>query len=93
MINLGWRELGYHVAMLITIQYLLNDANYISLSLQVVGASVVMAEITGLMAYTNYSVQVAAVNDRGEQGPFSQPVSVFTPEAGMLYEYTSLFCA
>ena len=42
----------------------------------------VQTEITGLMAYTNYTVQVAAVNDQGEQGPLSQPVSIFTPEAG-----------
>ena len=54
------------------------------LSLQVVGASVVQAEITGLMAYTNYTVQVAAVNDQGQQGPLSQPVSILTPEAGIL---------
>ena len=54
-----------------------------STSLQVVGASVVVANITGLRAYTNYTVQVAAVNDQGQEGPLSQPVSVFTPEAGM----------
>jgi hypothetical protein len=46
-----------------------------------------MAEITDLRPYTNYTVQVAAVDDRGQEGPLSQPVSVFTPEAGMSHEY------
>ena len=48
----------------------------------------IQAEITGLMAYTNYTVQVAAVNDQGEQGPLSQPVSIFTPEAGTSFYYS-----
>ena len=52
----------------------------------------VVAEITGLMAYTNYTVQVAAVNDQGEQGPLSQPASVFTPEAGILYSVCRGIC-
>ena len=43
----------------------------------------VVANITGLRAYTNYTVQVAAVDDQGQEGPLSQPVSVFTPEAGL----------
>jgi hypothetical protein len=68
-----------------------NPIRYIRLSLQVVGASVIMAEITGLRPYTNYTVQVAAVDDRGQEGPLSQPVSVFTPEAGMSYKYIGLF--
>ena len=43
----------------------------------------VVANITGLRAYTNYTVQVAAVDDQGQEGPLSQPVSIFTPEAGL----------
>lgn len=42
------------------------------------------------MAYTNYTVQVAAVNDQGQEGCHSQPVSIFTPEAGMLSQVCTL---
>ena len=50
----------------------------------------VSTEITDLMAYTNYTVQVAAVDDRGQEGPRSLPVSTFTPEAGMLSQVYTL---
>lgn len=66
---------GVYIMQLVILSLSLN-------CMQVVGASVVMAEITGLMAYTNYTVQVAAVNDQGVEGPLSQAVSIFTPEAG-----------
>ena len=45
-------------------------------------------EISGLMPYTNYTVQVAGVSDQGTQGPLSQPVSIVTPEAGSTVQNT-----
>ena len=40
-------------------------------------------EITDLLPYTNYTVQVAGVTDRGDQGTLSEPTSVLTAEACM----------
>ena len=37
--------------------------------------------LTGLTPFTNYSVQVAAVNDRGT-GPYSTPLTVETLQDG-----------
>ena len=42
--------------------------------------------ISGLVAYSNYSIRVAAVNDQGT-GPFSNPVVQVSGEDGRLYDY------
>ena len=43
--------------------------------------------ISGVVAYSNYSVKVTAVNDQGT-GPFSNPVVQVSGEDGrLLYEY------
>ena len=39
--------------------------------------------LTGLTPYTNYSIKVAAVNEMGDVGPYSYPVTIQTPEDGM----------
>ena len=49
---------------------------------QVVGASIVQKEITGLRPYTRYYIQVAGLDDQGVQGELSELVNVTTPEAG-----------
>ena len=36
--------------------------------------------LSGLMAYTTYSIQVAAVNEQGDVGVFSEPVTPTTSE-------------
>ena len=61
-----------------------------------VGSSVVMNDdvtsgtthtISGVVAYSNYSVKVTAVNDQGT-GPFSNPVVQVSGEDGrLLHEY------
>ena len=38
------------------------------------------ALLTGLMPYTNYTIKVIAVNDMGDVGPHSYPVTIQTPE-------------
>ena len=43
-------------------------------------ATTTNAQITGLMPYTNYSIKVAVVNDTGDIGPYSYPVTVQTSE-------------
>ena len=40
--------------------------------------------LTGLTPYTNYSIKVVAVNEMGDVGPYSYPVTIHTPEDGML---------
>ena len=43
-------------------------------------------KISGVVAYSNYSIRVAAVNDQGA-GPFSNPVVQVSGEDGRLYDY------
>ena len=43
----------------------------------VVGAQV---SLTGLTPFTNYSIQVAAVNEEGDVGPYSDPIMEQTKE-------------
>ena len=40
------------------------------------------AQLTGLMPYTNYSIEVAAVDEFGVVGPYSYPVIVQTLDDG-----------
>ena len=42
------------------------------------------AQITGLLPYTNYSIKVAVVNDIGDMGPYSYPLTVQTSEDGKI---------
>ena len=41
------------------------------------------ASLTGLTPYTNYSIQVAAVNEQGDVGLYSGPITRQTPEDGI----------
>ena len=45
--------------------------------------------LTGLTPFTNYSLQVAAVNDRGT-GPYSTPLTVETLQDGELQHKTPI---
>ena len=45
----------------------------------VVGAQV---SLTGLTPFTNYSIQVAAVNEEGDVGPYSDSIRGQTKEDG-----------
>ena len=38
--------------------------------------------LTGLTPYTNYSIEIAAVDREGDVGPFSVPFEIMTPEYG-----------
>ena len=40
--------------------------------------------LTGLTPFTNYSIAVAAVNENGDVGLYSNPVTKFTLQASML---------
>ena len=40
------------------------------------------ASLAGLTPYTNYSIQVAAVNEQGDMGQYSDPITVQTGEDG-----------
>ena len=45
--------------------------------------------LTGLTPFTEYSIEVAAVNENGDVGVFSEPEVVMTPIARMLILYQS----
>ena len=47
--------------------------------------------ISGVVAYSNYSVKVTAVNDQGT-GPFSNPVVQVSGEDGRSYHYQLTLC-
>ena len=36
--------------------------------------------LTGLTPHTNYSIKVVAVDEMGDVGPYSYPVTIQTPE-------------
>ena len=40
------------------------------------------ASLTGLSPYTNYSIQIATVNEHGVVGRYSYPIPIQTPEDG-----------
>ena len=40
------------------------------------------ASLTGLTPYTNYSIQIATVNEHGVVGLYSYPITIQTPEDG-----------
>ena len=40
------------------------------------------ASMTGLSPYTNYSIQIATVNEHGVVGLYSFPITIQTPEDG-----------
>ena len=40
------------------------------------------ASLTGLSPYTNYSIQIATVNEHGVVGLYSYPITIQTPEDG-----------
>ena len=42
----------------------------------------VEASLTGLTPYTNYSIQIATVNEHGVVGLYSYPITIQTPEDG-----------
>ena len=45
-------------------------------------ARVVEVVLTQLTPYTNYSIQVAVVDEQGVVGPFTDPITVKTLESG-----------
>ena len=48
---------------------------------QIVGNSVTSYIVEDLRPYTNYTIQVAAVNNEGVEGERSSPFTITTPEA------------
>ena len=48
--------------------------------------------LTGLTPYTNYSIKVAAVNEMGDVGPYSYPVTIQTPEDGINITFFKIIC-
>ena len=50
------------------------------------------ASLTGLTPYTNYSIQVAAVNEQGDVGLYSGPITRQTPEDGKSSTYLFNSC-
>ena len=40
------------------------------------------ASLTGLSPYTNYSIQIATMNEHGVVGRYSYPITIQTPEDG-----------
>ena len=51
------------------------------LPFQVVGESVIQAEIPDLLPYTTYLLRVAGVSDQGLEGELSEAVTFLTAEA------------
>ena len=70
-----------------TVQYTDNSSDErgnINLTRQLI-VTTTNAQITGLMPYTNYSIKVAVVvNDIGDTGPYSYPLTVQTSEDGTI---------
>ena len=54
-------------------------------------AALTKAQVTGLMPYTNYSIKVAVVNEVGDVGPYSYPVTLQMPEDGKYNKLCFLF--
>ena len=48
--------------------------------------------LTGLTPYTNYSIQVAAVNEQGDIGLYSDPIIIQTLEEGKSHFQNSINC-
>ena len=46
-------------------------------------ATRVKASLTGLTPFTNYSIQIATVNEHGVVGLYSYPITIQTPEDGI----------
>ena len=42
------------------------------------------ALLVGLTPFTNYTIKVAIVNESGDVGPYSYPITVQTPEDGKI---------
>ena len=49
---------------------------------QHIDRTVLEASMTGLSPYTNYSIQIATVNEHGVVGLYSFPITIQTPEDG-----------
>ena len=49
---------------------------------QTIGVTRVEASLTGLSPYTNYSIQIATVNEHGVVGLYSDPIRIQTQENG-----------
>ena len=60
-----------------------DERGNINLTRQLI-ATTTNALITGLLPYTNYSIEVAVVNDSGDIGPYSYPDIVQTGEDGKI---------
>ena len=48
--------------------------------------------LTGLVPYTRYSVEVAAMNEEGEFGPYSPSITVETLEDSKVLLYFYCYC-
>ena len=53
-----------------------------TLNISTTGKEIMMASLTGLTPYTNYFIKVAAVNEEGDVGVYSDNITVETPEDG-----------
>ena len=54
-----------------------------------------MASLTSLQPFTDYSIQVAAVNSNNDLGPLSTPITEHTPAASEFFSirtHTWMFC-
>ena len=60
---------------------------------ETVATSVRAMTVTGLTPYTNYSIEVAAVNSDGAMGPYTSPLFVVTGQSGRCHmeEYRSCY--
>ena len=47
--------------------------------------------LNGLTPYTNYSIKVAVVNEMGDVGPYSYPVTIQTSEDGNIQIFDQVF--
>ena len=53
-----------------------------NLNINTTGKEIMMASLTGLTPYTNYLIKIAAVNEEGDVGVYSDNITVETPEDG-----------
>ena len=88
-IALQWDILIYcsqvnYLSVTFTIKYIAEFGDIV----QTIIAAKTEALLLGLIPYTNYSIEVAAVNEMGDVGPYSYPVTIQTPEDGKRFLQT-----
>ena len=72
---------GYGMVVKYRVQYTAESSGEVQ-SIDRTEETKLEASLTGLSPYTNYSIQIATVNEHGVVGLYSYPITIQTPEDG-----------